>query len=268
MLLHQEARSSWVTALQPGSGRLSHDGDDSAAVYEQVHVWTNPQHVAISHTPPPNEYRALEARDQPSLYINMQHEEPKPTVPIVKQPIVPDIPVVIECGDSESASTAPHPPFAFRNGKGDNLAGQVSSSSLGVSQAANAGGFKTPSRLPQEFQELNFQQIQILIDKLEALKTSSPPERPAEPSNEEHLYDQIPEFERPAEKHGTEKSTKPQLPQRPPKSKRENAGGSKLGLKDDQREFPPGKPRNAAAKVDNKPIKPLGKSFSLLDSNP
>lgn len=254
---------SWVTALQPGSaGRLSHDGDDSAAVYEQVHAWTKPQHAA-SHTPPPNEYRALEARNEPSLYINVQSEEPKPTyaVPIIKPPVVPDIPVVVEYGDSEPVSTAPHPSPTFmgktsRNGKGDSAVGQKSS--LGVSQPADAGGFKTPSRVPKEYQELNFQQIQFLIAKLEALKTGSPSKPTAEPSNEEHLYDQIPEIERPTKKHSTERSPKPQLPLRPPKPKHEHAGASKLGLKDDQREFPPRKSQNAAAKADSKPTKPLG----------
>ena len=232
-----------------------------------MHVWTKPQHAA-SHTPPSNEYRALEARDQPSLYVNIQSEEPKPTYahPIIKQPIVPDIPVVIECGDSEPVSTAPHPSPTFVgraarniNGKGDNLAGQMSS--LGVSEAANTGGFKTPSRVPKEFQELNFQQIQILIDKLEALKTGSSSNPPAESSNEEeHLYDQIPEIERPTKKYGTEKSPKPQLPVRPPKQKHEHTERSKLGLKDDQRRFLQGMPqKTVATKADNKPTKPLGK---------
>ena len=256
---------SWITALQPGSaGRLSHDGDDSAAAYEQVHVWTKPQHAA-SHTPSSNEYRALEARDEPSLYINVQSEEPKPTfaVQIIKPPVVPNIPVVIECGDSEPVSTAPHPSPTFvgttaRNGKGDSAVGQTSS--LGVSQPADAGGFKTPSRVPKEYQELNFQQIQFLIAKLEALKTGSPSKAPAEPSNEEeHLYDQIPEIECPTKKHSSERGPKPQLPLRPPKPKHEHAGATKLGLKkDDQREFPPRKSQNAAAKADSKPAKPLG----------
>ena len=261
-IVFQEARLSWITALQPGSaGRLSHDGDDSA--YEQVHVWTKPQHAA-SHTPPPNEYRALEARDEPSLYFNVQSEEPKPTyaVPTIKLPVVPDIPVVIECGDLEPVSTAPHPSPTFvgktaRNGKGDSAVGQTSS--LGVSQPADAGGFKTPSRVPKEYQELNFQQIQFLIAKLEALKTGSPSKAPAEPSNEEeHLYDQIPEIERPTKKHSTERGPKPKLPLRPPKPKHEHTGATKLGLKDDQREFPPRKSQNAAAKADSKPAKPLG----------
>ena len=231
-----------------------------------MHVWTKPQHAA-SHTPPSNEYRALEARDQPSLYINIQSEEPKPTYadPIIKQPLVPDIPVVIECGDSEPVSTVPHPSPTFvgkaaRNGKGHNLVGPEMSS-LGVSQAANTGGFKTPSRVPKEFQELNFQQIQILIDKLEALKMDSSPNHPAEPSNEEeHLYDQIPETDHPTKKYGAEKKQKPQLPLRPPKQKHEHTEGSNLGLKDDRRGFLQGKPQKTVeTKADNKPTKPLGK---------
>ena len=229
-----------------------------------MHVWTQPQ-PAASHTPPPaNEYRALEARDQPSLYLNIRGEDPKPA-PIIKQPVVPNIPVVIECGDLEPVSTVPHPSPTFVgkaaiNAKGDNIAGQMSS--LGVSQAANTGGFKTPSRVPKEFQELNFQQIQILIEKLEALKTGSPSKPPAEASNEEeHLYDQIPEIEHPTKKHGltaAERSPKPQLPLRPTKPKHEQAGRNKLGLKDDRREFPPGKSRPLTAKADDKPAKPLG----------
>ena len=231
-----------------------------------MHIWTKPQHEA-SNTPPSNEYSALGARDQPSLYIDIQSEEPKPTyasaVPIMKQPVVPDIPVVIECGDSEPVSTVPHPSPTFvgkvgaRNGKGDALAGQTVSS-LGVSQDANTGGFKTPSRVPKEFQELNFQQIQILIEKLEALKTGSPSKPPAD--DEEHLYDQIPEIERPTKKYGTaERSPKPQLPLRPPKPKHESTEGNKLGLKDDRKGFQKAKPQTPAVKADNKPTKPLGK---------
>ncbi len=132
-------------------------------------------------------------------------------------------------------------------------------SSLGVSQPADAGGFKTPSRVPKEYQELNFQQIQFLIAKLEALKTGSPSKLPAEPSSEEeHLYDQIPEIDRSTKKHSTERSPKPQLPLRPPKQKHEHAGPSKLGLKDDQKEFPPRKSQHVAAKAENNPPKRLG----------
>ena len=268
-MFDQEARSSWITALQPGSGRLSHDGDDSAAVYEQVHAWTRPQHEAVSHTPPANEYRPLGVRDQPSLYINV--EEPKPTVtytvPFNKQPIVPDIPVVIECGDSERVSTVPHPSPTFvgkatRNGKGDN-SGQMT---LGISQAANIGGFKTPSRVPEEFQQLNFQQIQILIEKLEALKDGSRPTPPEDPNieDDEHLYDQIPEMERPiaTKKYGNERrpeAKKPQLPLKPPRPKHERVEGSILGVKDERRGFPTVKPQTAPVKADNKPKKSLGK---------
>lgn len=230
-----------------------------------MHVWTNPQHEA-SNTPPPNEYRALGVRDQPSLYINIQSEEPKPAyvVPTIKQPVVPDIPVVIECGDPEPVSTVPHPSPTFVGKLG---AENRKASQLGVSQDANTGGFKTPSRVPKEFQELNFQQIQILIEKLEALKSGSPSSKiPADP-NEEHLYDQIPDIERPTKKYGAaERSSKPQLPLRPPKPKHEHTEGNKLGLKDDRKGFLKGKPQTPVVKADNKPIKPLGKykvSFSL-----
>ena len=183
------------------------------------------------------EYRTLGVRDQPSVYIGV--EEVKNTnvheLDKLKIPVFPNIPVVVEHDDLQSP-TAPHAsPTFVGNSKGTDLGRYATSGhsrqmgSLGVSQEPIPGGIKTPSRVPREYQELNFQQIQILIDRLEALKDASPDiKQPlaAVENTEEHLYEHIPESEKEysTERYETDNTstTRPPLPPKPPKPKHQH----------------------------------------------
>ena len=178
------------------------------------------------------EYRTLGVCDQPSVYISVEevnvHELDK-----LKTPVFPNVPVVVEHDDPQSP-TAPHAsPTFVGNSKGADLGRYAHShqmGSLGVSQEPIPGGIKTPSRVPREYQELNFQQIQILIDRLEALKDASPDIKQPLPAvtntEEEHLYEHIPasEKEYSTERYETDNTStnRPPLPPKPPKSKHQH----------------------------------------------
>ena len=231
-----------MTALQPGSGKLSHDGDDTygSQVYEQVGVTgTAQQHepsrarLGTGHSAAINEYHSFGVRQQPSIYSNVKDEaEDTDFHGVNKKPVFPTTmksPVLVKGVDAQTPATPPHPiqhASAFvGNSKGVDLsrnspAGrsvQISSPGIPVSQDPITSGFMTPSGVPLKFQEVNIQQIQILIDKLEALKgagqgTKQP--STATSTEEEHLYEHIPESEREyPEKRGDESAaTWPILP--------------------------------------------------------
>lgn len=197
---------------------------------QQQHVQGHNRAVAHQFA----EYRTLGARDQPSVYISVKEDKNTNVRELdkLKTPVFPNVPVVIEHDDPQSP-TAPHAsPTFVGNSKHADLGRYVTSGhsrkmdSLGVSQEPIPGGIKTPSRVPREYQELNFQQIQILIDRLEALKDASPDiKQPLAVTNteDEHLYEHIPESEK---EYSTERyeidntsTTRPPLPPKPPKPK-------------------------------------------------
>lgn len=119
---------------------------------------------------------------------------------------------------------------------------------LNVSEAPCPGGIKTPSRVPKEFQELNFQQIQILIEKLEALKHSGHADKKSSDQDieDEHLYDLIPEPEledsTKRREIAKQEATRTRLPPRSPKSPKPNVVEKRVGLKPDTTKDKPKKP--------------------------
>ena len=225
------------------------------------------------------EYRSLGACDQPALYATCTINEPRTsdTDAKQKQPVVPNLPVIIQC-DYEP-STARHPLHSSGLGLQVKATAENSGqmSNLGISQPACAGGIKTPSRVPNEFQELHFQQIQMLIEKLEALKDAGSKNTQPSPHadknteiEEEHLYDHIPEPEevdvmKKQEKLKDQKqkhvqATRPYLPPKPPKTKQQYEN---TGMKDERRAFHSGRPQSAVMKNEgrDKPKKSLGEYF-------
>ena len=227
-----------------------------------MHTWSTPQLEKsdvggdLNH-PAADEYRPLGVRDQPALYVSV--DEPQVTIvpEVVRKPMLPNVPILIECDDQPASNALKASPMATGKhvGLDRNLTAMYSSqkSSLGVSPAAAhcPGGIKTPSRVPKEFQELNFQQIQILIDKLEALKTAGHNDNLQPLSDEianieeEHLYDHIPE----PEKEDSPKSNRPPLPPKPkPKKQQEFASGVML----------------KSETIENKPKKSLGECIVIV----
>ena len=263
-----------MTALQPDSGRASQDGEEHEdRVYDDVHHWgVVPRHNwgIDQHTrnPAASEYRELGQQDHPQVYATPEVQVTKDPPMAHKIPMIPKVPVVIECDDSEPPVQHPQtPPTSGATGRlvGAGLrvnagAHNQGMGALGVSPAPIPGGAKTPSGVPQEFQELNFQQIQILIEKLEALKTggqgSTQPSPPSDPDSEDdHLYDHIPgeEEERCLTsslgigKPVYKEAPKPFLPPKPPKPNKRSPM-----VKQTAKSKP-------GAKGDNKPRKGLGK---------